>query len=106
MELKAENLKKSYKDRMVVKGVNLHINSGEIVGLLGPNGAGKTTTLKSMLNFVHPDCGTVEINGHNISTNEFEVKNSIGFVSGLDGFYNTKKIKYNKSINIIYIYTY
>ena len=54
---------------------------------------GKTTTLKSMLKFVHPESGNVSINGFDIEKDEFAVKNSIGFVSGLDGFYNSKKIK-------------
>ena len=44
MELRSDNVVKTYKDRMVVKGVDIHVKSGEIVGLLGPNGAGKTTT--------------------------------------------------------------
>lgn len=63
------------------------------MGFIGRNGAGKTTTLKSMLKFVHPDSGTVIINGYDIDKDEFAVKNSIGFVSGLDAFYNSKKIK-------------
>ena len=41
--LKANNLKKRYKSREVVKDVSLELASGEVVGLLGPNGAGKTT---------------------------------------------------------------
>ena len=44
MELRSEQIVKVYKDRMVVKGVDIHVKSGEIVGLLGPNGAGKTTS--------------------------------------------------------------
>ena len=63
------------------------------MGFIGRNGAGKTTTLKSMLNFVHPDSGTVSICGYDTKKDEFLVKNNIGFVSGLDGFYNSKKIK-------------
>ena len=44
MQLRSEKIVKVYKDRMVVKGVDIHVKSGEIVGLLGPNGAGKTTS--------------------------------------------------------------
>ena len=43
--LRAEGLGKSYKGRQVVRGVDLRISQGEVVGLLGPNGAGKTTCL-------------------------------------------------------------
>ncbi len=89
---KIENLSKTYPT-FKLDNISFCLEPGYIMGFIGRNGAGKTTTLKSMLNFVHPDCGNVEINGFDINTNEFQVKNSIGFVSGLDGFYNSKKIK-------------
>ncbi len=89
---KIENLTKTYPT-FKLDNISFCLEPGYIMGFIGRNGAGKTTTLKSMLKFVHPDCGNVEINGFDINTNEFQVKNSIGFVSGLDGFYNSKKIK-------------
>ncbi len=89
---KIENLSKTYPT-FKLDNISFCLEPGYIMGFIGRNGAGKTTTLKSMLKFVHPDCGYVEINGFDINTNEFQVKNSIGFVSGLDGFYNSKKIK-------------
>lgn len=90
--LKIENLSKTYPT-FKLDNVSFNLEPGYIMGFIGRNGAGKTTTLKSMLKFVHPDSGHVEICGFNIDKQEFEVKNSIGFVSGLDGFYNSKKIK-------------
>ena len=57
--LQIEGLSKRYGRRPVVKGVNLQVASGEIVGLLGPNGAGKTTTFYSIVGFVHPDAGHI-----------------------------------------------
>jgi lipopolysaccharide export system ATP-binding protein len=48
-ELKAEQLKKRYKSRVVVKDVSLEVRSGEVIGLLGPNGAGKTTCFYMMV---------------------------------------------------------
>lgn len=89
---KIENLTKTYPT-FKLDNVSFSLEPGYIMGFIGRNGAGKTTTLKSMLKFVHPDCGTVEINGVDINKDEFAVKNSIGFVSGLDGFYNSKKLK-------------
>ena len=47
--LKAVSVAKSYGGRRVVNGVNLAVQSGEVVGLLGPNGAGKTTTFHMMV---------------------------------------------------------
>ena len=57
LEIKA--LKKSYNGRPVVNGVDIHINSGEIVGLLGPNGAGKTTTFYMITGIVRADSGSI-----------------------------------------------
>ncbi len=90
--LQIENLSKTYP-AFKLDNISFNLETGYIMGFIGRNGAGKTTTLKSMLKFVHPDCGKVIINGYDISENENEVKNSIGFVSGLDGFYASKKIK-------------
>ena len=90
--LQVENLSKTYPT-FKLDNVSFSLEKGYIMGFIGRNGAGKTTTLKSMLKFVHPESGNVSINGFNIEKDEFAVKNSIGFVSGLDGFYNSKKIK-------------
>ena len=60
--LKAVSVAKSYSGRRVVNGVNLVVQSGEVVGLLGPNGAGKTTTFHMMVGLVQPDEGQVLLN--------------------------------------------
>src|SRR5271163_2611328 len=67
MKLSAVNIVKGYGERPVVKGLNLDVNSGEIVGLLGPNGAGKTTTFYSLVGFVHPESGSIQINGEDVT---------------------------------------
>lgn len=90
--LNVSNLCKTYPS-FTLDHVSFSLEKGYIMGFIGRNGAGKTTTLKSMLRFVHPDSGTVTINGFNVEKDEFAVKNCIGFVSGLDGFYSSKKIK-------------
>src|SRR5437762_7330718 len=61
--LHTHDLTKSYGGRTVVRGVNLEVASGEVVGLLGPNGAGKTTTFYMTVGLTSPDSGTVELNG-------------------------------------------
>lgn len=67
MELRSEKIVKVYKDRMVVKGVDIHVKSGEIVGLLGPNGAGKTTSFYMMVGFIRPTEGKVFIDGNDVT---------------------------------------
>ncbi|MDD6152929.1 MAG: LPS export ABC transporter ATP-binding protein [Elusimicrobia bacterium] len=67
MQLRSEQIVKVYKDRMVVKGVDIHVKSGEIVGLLGPNGAGKTTSFYMMVGFIRPTRGRVFIDGDDVT---------------------------------------
>jgi lipopolysaccharide export system ATP-binding protein len=58
----AKQLAKSYKKRQVVQGVDVQVNSGEIVGLLGPNGAGKTTTFYMIVGLIQSDGGSIGLN--------------------------------------------
>lgn len=60
--LKAENIFASYGKREVLKGVNIHINKGEIVSLIGPNGAGKSTILKTIIGLLIPEKGKIYFN--------------------------------------------
>src|SRR5436305_6945137 len=63
----AEGIGKSYKGRQVVRGVNLKISRGEVVGLLGPNGAGKTTSFYMIVGLVVPESGRVMVDGSEIT---------------------------------------
>ena len=65
-QLKASNLKKRYKSRVVVQDVSLEVQSGEVVGLLGPNGAGKTTCFYMMVGLVRLDGGSIGLDGTEI----------------------------------------
>ncbi|BAT71250.1 lipopolysaccharide export system ATP-binding protein [Thermosulfidibacter takaii ABI70S6] len=65
--LEANNLRKSYGKREVVKGVDLKVDRGEVVGLLGPNGAGKTTTFYMIVGIIRPDDGTIKLDGEDIT---------------------------------------
>ena len=57
--LETHYIKKKYGDREVVRGVNITVNKGEIVGLLGPNGAGKTTTFYMATGLIPVDSGKI-----------------------------------------------
>ncbi len=65
--LKARGLQKSFNSRLVVKGVDLQVRSGEIIGLLGRNGAGKTTTFLMITGLLKPDEGGLYLDDTNIS---------------------------------------
>jgi lipopolysaccharide export system ATP-binding protein len=65
--LSTEEIGKSYSGRQVVRGVNLKIEQGEVVGLLGPNGAGKTTSFYMIVGLVRPDGGRILADGNDIT---------------------------------------
>lgn len=65
--LQATNLVKSYRQRTVLKGVSVGVDSGEVVGLLGPNGAGKTTCFYLIVGLIHSDEGAIVLQERDIT---------------------------------------
>ena len=65
--LEAKGLSKYYGKRHVVKGLNLYVSTGEIVGLLGPNGAGKTTTFYMMVGLITPEGGKIFLDSEDLT---------------------------------------
>lgn len=65
--LKIESLRKSYRKRLVISDVSMHLHRGEVVALLGPNGSGKTTCFYSIAGLVTPEGGRVSIDGRNVT---------------------------------------
>ena len=72
--LSTRDLTKSYSGRTVVKGVELEIASGEVVGLLGPNGEGKTTTFSMVVGLTAPDSGRVLLNDADITDDPMYIR--------------------------------
>ena len=72
--LHTSDLTKAYSGRIVVKGVNLDLTSGEVVGLLGPNGAGKTTTFSMVVGLTAPDTGRVLLDGADVTEDPMYVR--------------------------------
>ncbi|WP_204112680.1 LPS export ABC transporter ATP-binding protein [Shimia biformata] len=66
--LDVQNLRKSYKKRVVIRDFSMHLDRGEVVALLGPNGSGKTTTFYSIAGLVYPEGGHVKIDGRDVTT--------------------------------------
>lgn len=66
--LEIKGLSKSYDGREVVKGVDLSVKRGEIVGLLGPNGAGKTTTFYMVVGVIAPNAGSIIFDNYDITS--------------------------------------
>jgi lipopolysaccharide export system ATP-binding protein len=65
--LRVKDLRKSYRKRLVIRDVSLHLNRGEVVALLGPNGSGKTTTFYAIAGLVSAEAGQVIIDGQDVT---------------------------------------
>jgi ABC-2 type transport system ATP-binding protein len=90
--IEVSGLAKTYKTRRgtveAVRGVELTVRAGEIVGFLGPNGAGKTTTLRMLTTLLTPTAGTAVVAGADLRREPAEVRRRIGYVAqsgGTDG---------------------
>ncbi|MFH9892923.1 ATP-binding cassette domain-containing protein [Streptomyces luteogriseus] len=84
----AVGLRKSYGDKTVLDGVDLHIPTGSVFALLGPNGAGKTTAVKILSTLITADGGQAQVAGHDIATSPDGVRAAIGVTgqfSAVDG---------------------
>ncbi|TQS26803.1 ATP-binding cassette domain-containing protein [Microbispora sp. KK1-11] len=74
----ASGLRKAYKDKVVLDGIDLDVRAGTIFALLGPNGAGKTTTVNVLTTLLTPDAGKVVVAGHDVATETKAVRAAIG----------------------------
>jgi ABC-2 type transport system ATP-binding protein len=72
---------KAKKEVHAVKGVDLDVAEGEVVGFLGPNGAGKTTTLRMLTTLLKPTAGTARVAGYDVASQPVQVRRSIGYCS-------------------------
>lgn len=76
--ISATGLRKSYGDKVVLDGIDLHVPPGTVFSLLGPNGAGKTTTVNILSTLVSPDAGTATVAGADLATDPDGVRAAIG----------------------------
>ena len=90
--LKLEKVKKTYTS-FTLKEVSFEVKPGQIMGFIGRNGAGKTTTLKSIMNLVHYESGKVYAFDKDMSKNELENKQRIGFALSELNYYPNKTIR-------------
>lgn len=89
--LKISGLNKKYPS-FALKNVSFEVKPGEIMGFIGRNGAGKTTTLKSIMNLVHFESGEVSAFDLDMSKNELENKQRIGFALSELNYYPNRTI--------------
>ena len=90
--LKVEHLNKKYPT-FSLKDVSFEVKPGEIMGFIGRNGAGKTTTLKSIMNLIHYESGKISAFETDMTENELENKQRIGFALSELNYYPNKTIR-------------
>jgi ABC-2 type transport system ATP-binding protein len=78
MSVRVRALRKAFRAQEVLKGIDLDIAPGEVVGLIGPNGAGKTTLMSCLLGFLRPNAGEITIDGK--ANDDLDVRRKTGFV--------------------------
>lgn len=86
--LQISDLSIKFKDKEVLKGLNLNVPSNSVFGFVGKNGAGKTTTMKIILGLLKPDNGRVYVNGEEVSYGYTHTNKYIGFLPDVPEFYS------------------
>ncbi|MEP6916205.1 MAG: ABC transporter ATP-binding protein [Acidobacteriota bacterium] len=83
-----EDLSRDYGRKAALRGLNLHVDPGEILGFLGPNGAGKSTTVKILTGMIRPTSGRAVVAGFDVVAQPLEVKKRIGYVPETAALYD------------------
>jgi ABC-2 type transport system ATP-binding protein len=92
--IEVRGLRKSYGDVEAVRGIDLHVDRGEVFALLGPNGAGKTTTVEILEGYRERSDGEVSVLGHDPADQELDLKRKIGIVlqsTGVDPYLSVRE---------------
>lgn len=103
--LSVKDLEKNY-DPFHLGPISFELEQGTITGFIGRNGAGKSTTIKSMLNLIHPDNGSIHFFDIDLKGNEAAIKNRIGYSSGTVNWYPHNKISDIASITKMFYHSW
>lgn len=85
--IEVHEISKYYHHQPAIKNVSFHVEKGEVFGFIGPNGAGKSTTIKTMLDFIKPDEGNIQIFGLDSQRNAKAIREKTSYVSSDVRFY-------------------
>ncbi len=101
--IQLRGLTKSYGSKQVLRGIDLDVEPGRILGYIGPNGAGKTTTVKILIGMLDGFAGSARVCGFDVATDPLEVKRRIGYVPESAALYETlTPIEYLRFVGRLY----
>ncbi len=101
--IKISMLKKQYGEKFVLKGINLNIDAGQVVGYIGPNGAGKSTTIKIITGITDDFWGDVSVFGLDVKKHALEIKQRIGYIPEQAALYDVlTPIEYLRFVGKLY----
>ncbi len=86
--LSITNLRKSFGDKDILKGLNLSVPEHSIFGFVGRNGAGKTTTMKAILGLLNPNDGEITVCGQKVVYGQTSTNRYIGYLPDVPEFYS------------------
>lgn len=87
--LEIKNLTKILSDKLILKGVSLKLNKGEVLAVVGPNGAGKSTFFKCTVGLLQPSGGEIIVDGEIIKKKSADARKKIGFLGHESFLYST-----------------
>ncbi|MCR4716718.1 MAG: ATP-binding cassette domain-containing protein [Lachnospiraceae bacterium] len=88
MKLEVKDIKKTFGDKEILKGINFEVESGKALGLLGRNGAGKTTTIRILMDVFHANSGEILLDGEKFNPRKI----TIGYLPEERGLYPKRKV--------------
>ncbi|MBI4579843.1 MAG: ABC transporter ATP-binding protein [Planctomycetes bacterium] len=97
------NLTMGYGDKPVLRGIDLDVEPGCVLGYIGPNGAGKTTTVKILIGMLSGFGGQASVCGYDVAAQPLEVKRRIGYVPESAALYEAlTPVEYLRFIGRLY----
>lgn len=91
--IEVQQLRKTYGDHEVLRGISFSVPPGQVCGYLGPNGAGKSTTIKILAGILQPDAGLARISGHDVKADSLAAKRALGYVPESGALYGLLSIR-------------